>query len=505
MKPATRYLDVSLQDLDLSRGGRRVLEGINWRVAPGERWVLVGANGAGKTQLLKLLAGEVWPDPPRPGRPAPRRTWRLGRECFTTPAPVRESIAYLGPERQDRWERYDQDYTALAVVGTGLHRTDIPLDPLTAKDRERALSLLRSFGIARLAGRRLLTLSFGERRLVLLARALATRPALLLLDEAASGLDDSHRRRLLRWLDRSKASDLPWVYSTHHAEELPASANRLLVLERGHIVYAGAPVGRALARRRAATVTRARASPREPAGPAAARRTGGKPLVRLENADVHADGGKRLLAGIDFEVRAGECWVVHGANGAGKTTFVRTLYGDLPVALPGRLLRFGRARVPVGEFRRRCALIAPHLHAAHLSRERIIDVVVSGLHGSIGLNEPATTAERRRALRALREMGIGECAERTVREVSYGQMRRALFARALIGRPSLLLLDEPFAGIDVATRAALMAVIDARVRKGLAVVMSTHHRAEWPRSATHELELARGRIVHRGAVRRRAR
>ena len=91
----SRYLSVELAHVDLRRGGRRVLRDLNWRIRPGQRWVLQGANGAGKTQLLKLIAGDVWPQP----RTEARRTYCWRGERSFEPMGVKEGIAYLGAER----------------------------------------------------------------------------------------------------------------------------------------------------------------------------------------------------------------------------------------------------------------------------------------------------------------------------------------------------------------------------------------------------------------------
>ncbi len=121
----SRYVEVRLKRIDLERGGRPVLHDIAWTIKPGERWVLAGGNGAGKTQLLKLVSGAVWPTPT--GRESRRYVW--AGEVWPTPADVKDEIAYVGPERQDKYERYGWNHTVTEVVGTGLYRTDIPLNP----------------------------------------------------------------------------------------------------------------------------------------------------------------------------------------------------------------------------------------------------------------------------------------------------------------------------------------------------------------------------------------
>jgi molybdate transport system ATP-binding protein len=157
--------------------------------------------------------------------------------------------------------------------------------------------------------------------------------------------------------------------------------------------------------------------------------------------------------------------------------------------------------VPLDDFRARTGLIAPHLQTDYPRYHSALDTVVSGLHSSIGLNFRATPGEKRRARAALATVGMVEAAGRPLSELSYGQVRRVLFARALVLRPRLLLLDEPFTGLNGPLRAELLAWVEARIAAGVTVVMATHYRAEWPRNATHELLLARGSVKRAGKLR----
>ena len=497
----SRHVEVSLARVNLTLGATPVLRDIRWRIRPGERWVLAGGNGAGKTQLLKLIAGDVWPAP----TPGAQRVYRLRGARFDQPEGVKETIAYLGPERQDRYERYDWNFTATAVVGTGIHRSDIPLDPLDAPDRKRVAALLQRLRISGLARRRFLTLSYGERRLVLLARALAWRPSLLLLDEAANGLDAANRERLMRFLESTRRASLPWVLTTHRIADVPAAATHIAILRRGRLVHRGRITPAALRKAfgaeagfRAAAGRQMRGVKRQAASSAPEAET----LVALRRASVYVDG-VRILATLGFAIREGDCWVVHGANGAGKSTLLRTIYGDHPVAVGGRIERAGiEPGVPLSEFRAWVGYIAPQLQADHPQYLDVLETVGSGLHASIGLNEALSGAEQRLALRSLADFGLEGYAHRSLRALSYGQLRRVLFARAWVSRPRLLLLDEPYAGIDTPTRKALVARVEALLRAGLTLVIATHHREEWPAGATQELELAGGRAVYCGPVRR---
>jgi molybdate transport system ATP-binding protein len=488
---AGRFVEVELKRIRLKRAGRIVLRDVNWRIKPGQRWILAGANGAGKTQLLKLVAGSIWPTP---GSGESRRyLWR--REIWTTPREVQEEIAYVGAERQDKYERYAWDFTVRQVIATGLHRTDIPLRPISLTDGRRIDRALTGLAVEDLAERNFLSLSYGERRLTLLARALAAFPGLLLLDELLNGLDAAHRQRALTWLERSGRSKLPWVLATHRTEDMPASATHALVLSRGRVVYRGvlarAPLARWLESKKSGAVRRVRIpkafSPR--------------PIVRLTHASIFLDE-HAVLKDISLNVGAGQCWVVHGPNGSGKTTLLRTLYGDHGVAVGGRIERAGiKPGVPLEVFRRQVGLVAPHLQADH-PQDLIVEAVVqSGCHAAIGLNESASRADRAAARRALARFALTHLRSRRLRELSYGQMRRVLFARAWVNEPRLLLLDEPFAGVDAPTRQALQRFIQDLAARGTAIVMATHHRSEWPAGATHELELAKARMRYGGRLR----
>jgi len=469
-----------------------VLRDVNWRIAPRQRWLLVGGNGAGKTQLLKLVAGSVWPKPTGDEL----RRYHMTGESFDTPAGVQEEIAYVGAERQDRYEHYEWNFRARDVVGTGVQRTDIPMRELTEAERKRVAALLKRLDIGALGERRFLTLSYGERRLVLIARALASRPKLLLLDEVANGLDARNHARFLHWLNSTARSPMPWVFATHRSPDVPESMTHLLELEQGEVTRSGASSAGAArkllqqdARAFLSRTTKSRSRPRR-------RRV----LVALRHADVHVDEA-HILTGIDLEVRAGDCWVVHGPNGSGKSTLLRTIYGDHAVASHGSIVRAGIVPgVALEKFKLRTAYVAPHLQTWHKPAMPVMEVVASGRYASIGLNEAITANDRKHAERALRRFGMFAMRARTLAEMSYGQARRILFARAWAREPTLALLDEPFAGLDRATRADLTRRLNVWLAEGGSCVIATHHREEWPAHTTHVLELEGGRAVSSRAL-----
>ena len=249
---------------------------------------------------------------------------------------------------------------------------------------------------------------------MLLARALAWRAAVLLLDEVATGLDDANRARLYRAAGRRPAEAAStWICSAHREEDIPPGATHLLWLDAGRVRYAG-PLQRAAVARGAGRSRRTAGRSSDvrtpvPHGRSAARAA--RPLITLDGANVYVDA-KRVLRDVNLTIRRGECWVVHGANGAGKTTLLRTLYGDHSAASGGRIERAGQGPgVPLDDFRARTGLIAPHLQTDYPRHYSVLDTVVSGLHSSIGLNFRATAGEKRRARAALAALGMERVAQ----------------------------------------------------------------------------------------------
>lgn len=497
------FLSVELHDVDLTRGDRRVLHGINWRIGPGQRWALLGHNGAGKTQLLKVLSGDVWPTPSARGR----RIYRQRLESQSEPQGIKEQIAYVGAERQDKYARHGWNLTVRELVTTGLFGTDLALDEPRPAERRRVTAMLQRLGLERLASRRMLTLSYGEQRLALIARALVSRPRLLLLDEVFNGLDAVRRESLMRFLVRSRRARLPWVLAIHREEDLPSSATHVLVLERGRIRYRG-PRRRAPLReffdpsRREGPLPALR--PRARTRQSATRRRRAGPLIEILHADVHVEH-HRVLTDLRWTLRAGEHWAILGRNGSGKSSLVKLLYGDLSPAHGGTVERAGfPAGTPIEEFKKTVGLLSSELQSDHARDDLTVeDIVISGRHASIGLNERPRPADVLAARRWLDHLGLRALAPRRPRELSYGQMRRVLLARAMVNDPRWLFLDEPCTGLDVATRAVVLAHLEHLARDGVQIVMATHHASDLIPAINRILELRRGTATVRARSARR--
>lgn len=444
---------IELSRCSLVLDGHVVLDEIDFTLRRGQRWALIGPNGSGKTLLLKMLRGDVWPTPT--GRE--RRTTRLDKE----------HIAYVGPERQDKYVRYGWDLTVAQVVTTGLFDEDIPLTQPSRAQRQRVARVLQRFGLSGLRRRRMLTLSYGQRRLVLVARAFVGDARVLLLDEVFNGLDMRAREKLRRALERPRGGH-DWVLTSHRPKELPSNVTDVARIESGRIVERGRGIrkwGHSSFRKHRALRTERAEMSNVPISSA---------LVRIANATIYRDY-RPVIRNLDWTLLPGEHWAVLGANGSGKSTLLSLIYGDLHPALGGTIERAGlSAGNRIEDWKRRVAWVSPELQADHFAAHSLEEVVISGRYASVGLNAPPTAADRRSARRWLEYFGIAELRDRGPRSVSYGQMRLALFARAMANEPELLLLDEPCTGLDGDVRKRVLHEIERLARSGTQIVMAVH-------------------------------
>ena len=229
---------IDMSDVGVRRGESWLLKDVNWAVDEAERWVVVGPNGAGKTTALTIAATRMFPT--------------IGTVSILGERMGRVDIADLRPRvgfastsllRDIPMHEKAADVVMTAAYGvTGRWR-----EAYEAEDRERAHRLLDDWGAASYAERPFASLSEGERKRVLIARALMSDPELLLLDEAGAGLDLAGREELVGMLaefaQRPQAPSL--VVVTHHLEEIPPGITHALLVGQGRMVAAG-PLGETL-------------------------------------------------------------------------------------------------------------------------------------------------------------------------------------------------------------------------------------------------------------------
>jgi iron complex transport system ATP-binding protein len=222
---------LTICDLRVERGGTIILDGVNWRVERGQHWVILGANGSGKTSLLSALTGYLTPTAGAIsllGKTYGRADWReLRKQIGLVSSAVRQMMA--------------GDEPALETVASGKYAMIDFWGRLKRADRARALQILRQIECAQLAERPWRVLSQGERQRVLIGRALMARPRVLILDEPCAGLDPAAREHFLQFLQRlGHSKNAPTlVLVTHHVEEIMPVFSHVLILKNGRTLAAG--------------------------------------------------------------------------------------------------------------------------------------------------------------------------------------------------------------------------------------------------------------------------
>jgi len=222
---------LEISGLRIQRGATVILDDISWRVERGQHWVILGANGSGKTSLLSALTGYLMPTAGEISvlnESYGRSDWReLRKHIGLVSSSVRQMM-------------HDQE-PALETIISGKYAMIDFWGGATGRDQAEARRILREIECGHLAERPWLVLSQGERQRVLIGRALMARPRLLILDEPCAGLDPAAREHFLQFLQRiGRRTDAPTlVLVTHHVEEIMPVFSHVLILKNGRILVAG--------------------------------------------------------------------------------------------------------------------------------------------------------------------------------------------------------------------------------------------------------------------------
>jgi len=227
-------LVLSVAGLSLRRDGIRILDGIDWQVAQGEHWAILGANGSGKTSLLSALTGYATAT----GGEIALLDQRYGEANWPE---LRKQIGLVSSSV--RQQMADAEPALLSVVSGKYAMIDY-WGRVKAADRREALDILEQINCLHLAGRPWRVLSQGERQRVLIGRALMAQPRLLILDEPCAGLDPVAREHFLQFIDRLTARPAGGAWPTlllvtHHVEEIVPGFTHVLALKAGRVLAAG--------------------------------------------------------------------------------------------------------------------------------------------------------------------------------------------------------------------------------------------------------------------------
>ncbi|HJA78837.1 ATP-binding cassette domain-containing protein [uncultured Desulfovibrio sp.] len=482
---------VRVEDVSLSLPGQTpppwALRHIDWRIERGEHCALMGDNGAGKSTLLRLLNGQCWPA-------EGRVVWNGPDGPEDAPLAGRAISALVSPALQENYQRQAWYISGRELVLTGFDDTPLLYTSSADERRQEAEALARRLDALPLLEALVPEMSQGQLRLLLLARALVRRPALLLLDECADGLDDQHRRLFFAELDRARQHSTI-IMSTHRPEQLPDWCRLVRRVTAGRLLPPE-PLERA-GWMAAAALSPAPAPSPVPVTPPSPPDPDGEPLLDVQNATVFIDR-KEILHAVNWQLRRGEHWRIVGANGSGKSTFLRMLAGDEFVADGGSIRRSlpgqGGQTVMLRDIRKGVRLVSDLSQALYGYSLDALELVCSGWDNTVGNYRDYSEEEVAQARAVMARLDCVTLAGKSIRRLSTGQLRRLFLARALLGGPDILLLDEPCSGLDEGSRRQYLALLDKLAGEGLHLVFVSHLPTDGPSCLNRTARMEGGRL-----------
>ena len=489
-------------------GGVHAVDGVSLEVEQGSIHGLIGPNGAGKTTLVNVITGYV---PFQSGH-----AWLQSDELTGLPA---HRIAALGISRTFQNIRLFKDLTALENVVVGMHtrRRDDTLAqlatlPFFRRDQRSRLddarALMDSVGLAAkdIGGRAAGTLPYGDQRRLEIARALALRPRLLILDEPAAGMNPSEKQGIRELIERLNQDGLTILLIDHDMRLVMGVCQRVAVLDFGRKIAEGTPaevstdaavIKAYLGTGGEKVVTSAPGATAVNEDEVGLDATGSRPAAEPQQAILDIQnltvsyGAVTAVRGASLKVAAGEVVALIGANGAGKSTILNTLSGlirpdsgtaifdglDVTVAKPSAIVRHGLVQVPEGREILARQTVLENLELATWSRR----------------DGGATQARIEAVMK--RFPILGERRALLAGTLSGGEQQMLAIARGLLAKPRLLLLDEPSLGLAPLMVDEIFAAIEEIHQEGTTILLVEQN-------ALRALEIAdRAYVLETGQIR----
>lgn len=504
---------ISMEDVSLRLYDGISPTSIHWDILSNQHWAVIGPNGSGKSTLMQALCGNVPVVGGKivyhfTGNEASRNRFRRGTRPQDQIAYVdlysqKTALGRVSPFYQARWngggsqdglsvaEYLSQNHVLRTNPYQGAEEQSDPAAFMAHRDKVVAL-----LGIEALLDRSTFQISDGERRKVLMARALLKKPRLLILDNPFTGLDARFRAKLKDIIKRFMQDEMRVMVVTASWDELP-DVTHVLLMEDNEVVAQG-PKERILK----GTMDPGGSAEFRPCFAAGQRledrETTCQVLVQMDNVSVSYNGVK-VLRQINWIVQKGENWALLGPNGAGKTTLLSLILGDNPQAYANNITLFGRRRgsgESIWDIKKQIGWVSPELHLYYPAGVSCFDVVCSGFFDSVGLYRRCSAQQRETARSWMQHLGTWQYADMAFEKMSEGEQRMILIARALVKRPLLLVLDEPCQGLDAGNRDRTLLAIDAIGHHlDTSVIYVTHDPHALPRIITHVIRLDEGRMI----------
>ena len=467
---------LTLNGVSVQVGGARLLDQLDWIIQKGEQWALTGPSGSGKTLLAHTLlgkhffTGEI--------NAATDRIAIVEQQHRFRNRPGTTELYY-----QQRFNASDADQTI--TVAQELADAGWP-DPDPA--------LLDTLHIRPLLQRPLIQLSNGENKRVQLAIALLDVPELLILDNPFLGLDAEGRATLHAIINSLPAKQIQLLLITS-PHELPAAITHIAQLDKGRLIYTGEKAGFNPGDRRDALQLDTAILQRLRDAAAETGNADFADAVRMENVNIHY-GETTVLKNIHWQVRKGECWNVSGPNGAGKSTLLSLITADNPQAYANHIWLFDRRRgtgETIWDIKKKIGFVSPELHLYFDNAASCFEIIASGFFDTIGLFRTLSPEQEALVGLWMDLLSLKDYRHRRLIQLSTGQQRMILLARALIKNPPLLILDEPCQGLDDDQTSRFRQLIDTLCQSfHTTLIYVSHYQQELPACIDHWLRLEKG-------------
>ena len=334
----------------------------------------------------------------------------------------------------------------------------------------------------------IITLSSGELRKFQIARALFSRPRVLILDNPFIGLDAQTRDQLSDLLGRLAASwKLMIILVMSRWEVMPAFINRVIPVGEIKLPEMPDQVGHDEIRESILSLPD-KEFPKGGFYPSEE----GSCILKFNNITIRYDT-RTILKDFSWTVHEGERWAITGQNGAGKSTLLSLVCADNPQAYSCDMEIFGHKRgtgESIWDIKKHIGYVSPEMHRSYQKNITALEVVASGLFDTVGLYMHPDDEQLERSRWWMRVFQIEDLASRSYLRLSSGEQRLCLLARAFVKDPELLILDEPMHGLDFKNMDKVQKIIDifaSRPRKTL--LMVSHYASEFPACISHKLEM----------------
>jgi molybdate transport system ATP-binding protein len=451
-------------------------------IKPLQHTVVLGPNGTGKSALAALIAGHG--------------------ELLNGQRQVASNVAWVSVEQQQvliEAEKQKDCADILDIIPIATTVEEILLEGLRSDDIEKTLltRVISVFALADMLQRAFRALSTGETRKLLLAKAILSQPELLILDEPWDGLDKQACADFDALL-LEISTQTTFILVLNRFSEVPSFCQQLVLMQSGSIQWQ-TPVNDDLAEQLTHISQLCHMQqpnlvlPEKDSDSFAPHPLNiDAPLVKLSNAKVkYAEN--IVFRHLNWTIQPQQHWQVTGPNGSGKTCLLNLITGDHPQCYVNDIYVFGYQRgsgESIWQIKQYIGYLSNAFHLDYRVNCSLLHVVLSGFFDSIGLYQQATKNQITLAQQWLALMGLDKQTAAPFQELSFGDQRLALIARAMVKHPALLILDEPCNGLDDINRLKVLALIDLLAREGRTTLLYVnHHQEDMIPSIKHHLSL----------------